>query len=434
MSKNPIWAAVVLLTFGLNPSSASARQREDSTFTVREIMIRGNERTKESVIRREMTVTVGDTLRSGQLERDRDRIYNLGLFNKVDVDFKKEGTEADVTVTVYERWYIFPFPVFGIRYRDPSKLFYGAGITDQNFRGRNEKVFFSFAVGYDSWVSLSYQTPKLTDDDDIFFRAQVSYQHLHNLNVENGEYEQRHFFSGLSLGKRYGLYQTLVGEVAYEVWQVSDLLIGRTASSDGRDAFFSTSLHYTFDDRNLREYATGGNYVFLGITKEGFGKSEVNLMRYAFDMRAYTPVLGDVSAAGRVFGTLTGGGVVPSYRHVYYGYDERLRGYFRQVREAEEITGGNLELRIPLLLPRYYRAEFISIPQFSVLRYGLYFGIFADAGKIWYRTQPFRDVPLYSGYGAGIHFLLPYGLTIRTEYAFNNEGGREFFVDFGASF
>ena len=427
-------AAVIVSMAGLTPWCAFARQGEDSTFTVREIVIRGNERTKEFVIRREMMVREGDTLNVRRLERDKERIYNLGLFNKVDVDFTTEGTQATVAVTVYERWYIFPFPVFGIRYRDPSKLFYGAGITDQNFRGRNEKVFFSFAVGYDRWVSLSYQNPKLTDDDDIFFRGQVSYQHLHNLNVENGEYEQRHTLSGFSLGKRFGLYQTLVGNLSYEVWQISDHQSGRTASSDGRDAFFSTSLHYSFDDRNLREYATEGNFVSLGVDKEGFGESQINLLRYSFDLRGYTPVFDEISAAGRIFGTLTGGGVVPSYRHVYYGYNERLRGYFKEVLEAEEITGGNFELRIPLLLPRYYKAEFIPVPQFNVLRYGLYFGIFADAGKIWYRTQPFENVPLRSGYGAGIHFLLPYGLTIRTEYALNDQGRREFFVDFGASF
>jgi outer membrane protein assembly factor BamA len=96
--------------------------------------------------------------------------------------------------------------------------------------------------------------------------------------------------------------------------------------------------------------------------------------------------------------------------------------------------GVNLELRIAILKPRYVTVSFIQVPEFSVLRYGLYAGIFADGGKVWYRSQSFPGTDWRSGYGAGLHFLLPYSLVVRTEYAFNNMGKGELFVDVEASF
>jgi hemolysin activation/secretion protein len=68
------------------------------------------------------------------------------------------------------------------------------------------------------------------------------------------------------------------------------------------------------------------------------------------------------------------------------------------------------------------------------LRYGIYFSIFADAGTVWYRNQVLNQQPVYSGYGAGFHFLFPYGFTIRTEAAINNRGQAQAYIDFDTSF
>jgi outer membrane protein assembly factor BamA len=414
-------------------SGAWARPGPDSTLTVKDIIIRGNEATKEHVILREMSLKVGDRITGEALERDRDRIYSLQLFNKVLIETIPEGDSATLVVNVFERWYLFPFPIVGFRYRDLNKLYYGAGMVHQNFRGRNEKLYLSFALGYDRWISLTYQNPKLTDDDDIFFRSSISYQHVHNLSVSSGEYQQINFSSNLSLGKRFGLYHTLVGYVNYEVWTVSDAQVGRTVSNSGRDAFISLGGRYTYDSRDIREYPTEGMLLSATALKSGLGESEVNLMYYGYDARGYTLLSDEWSLGARTFGAFTGGGVVPPYRHVFFGYDERVRGYFYDVMEGENIVGGSVELRFPLLSPRFLELD-IPFPQFSVLRYGLYAGFFADAGKIWFRSASFSSAPWLAGWGGGLHFLLPYSLVVRTEYALNDKGLGQFVLDFGVSF
>jgi hypothetical protein len=102
--------------------------------------------------------------------------------------------------------------------------------------------------------------------------------------------------------------------------------------------------------------------------------------------------------------------------------------------EAENRIGMSAELRLPILTPRYLEIEAFGIPQFQKLRYGLYFAIFADAGKLWSRHQVLSEQPWYSGVGAAFQFLLPYGFNIQTGAAFNNLGITEGFIDFDTSF
>jgi len=411
-----------------------AHSATDSVLTVRDVVIEGNLTTKDFVIIREMKLKPGEMITADALDHDQRRIYSLQLFNKVELEVKPEGAEAVVLVRVDERWYLFPFPVFGVRYRDFKKLYYGAGLLHSNFRGRNEKLFFEFALGYDRWVTLFYQNPKLTDDDDIFLGIQARYSEIQSLSVETDVYDQTNLKLGVTHGKRFGLYQSLLGWVNYDLWKISEPSIGRTVSPDGRDAFLSLGASYALDTRDLREYTTQGASLVVFGSKLGLGESPVNFFRYGFDARAFTRMDNNISLGGRMFTNLAGGGAIPKYQRAYFGYNERIRGYFRTALEGEHIVGGNAELRIPLLEPRYYTLPFEFIPQFSTLRYGLYAGVFADAGTVWFRGQRVFDRKWYAGYGAGLHFLLPYSIVLRTEYALNNAGRGEFIVDFGASF
>lgn len=435
MNHFPLHSAGLLLVLAASVTFAAG---EDTTSApnciVRSIVITGNEKTKDFVILREMSIKVGDTLRDAAMLRDQDRIYSLRLFNRVRVGSSVQSDSATVYVDVNERWYWFPFPIIGFRDRDFAKFYYGAGIAHQNFRGRGEKIFASFALGYDQWLSLHYENPKLTDDDDIFLQFSGRYGKYPNLSLLTGTYDQYYYSTSVSLGKRYGLYQTISGTIGYDILQVSSPGAGRTLSSNGRDAYADVGFQYTYDRRNIREYTTQGSLLSVGILKSGFGGSQVNITTMYGDVRQFVAINDEATVGARTFVTYSAGGIVPVYRHVYYGYAERLRGYFRDIWEGENIAGGNAEVRIAILKSRYLRLPSVPIPEFSVLRYGLYLGIFADGGKVWYRDDTFPGKNWRSGYGAGLHFLLPYSLVVRTEYAYNDLGRGQFIVDLGASF
>jgi outer membrane protein assembly factor BamA len=414
--------------------SLQAQMSRDSAVIIRDIQIRGNVTTKEHVILREMSLKIGDTLTQQAKDLDRNNIYNLRLFNKVDITDSVNQEQAIVIVTVSERWYFVPFPVLGMKYRDLSKLYYGAGMMHQNFRGRNEKLFALIYVGYDQLVMMNYQNPKITDDDDIFIGTALTLQKVHNLSVTSEEYMNTNLFLRGTVGKRFGMYQTFSGTFGYELWQVSDPRIVRTSSSSGRDAFLAAALSYRYDTRDNNEYTTNGSLVSAGLSKNGFGESEVNITTANYDLRKFFGFNNGSALGMRTAGSFAWGGIIPSYRHVFFGYDDRIRGYFYKKIEAENKMSASMELRLPILLPRYIEIDWFGIPEFQKLRYGLYFGVFADAGKAWSRNQVVSEQPWYAGYGAGFQFLLPYGFTIRTEMAINNIGDTEYLVDFDTSF
>jgi outer membrane protein assembly factor BamA len=425
---------ILLPLFALCRLVLHAQTVSDSAVIVSDIQIYGNRTTKDYVILREMSLKIGDTLTQAALERDRDNIYNLQLFNKVDVDYAVDQNLATIIVTVSERWYFIPYPIFGMKYRDPSKLYYGAGVMHENFRGRNEKLFANICFGYDRWFMLNYQNPKITDDDDIFAGASLALQRIHNLSSSYGEYENSNIIVSGTLGKRFGIYRSFYATAGYEFWEVNDPLTGRTVSQTGRDRFLVAVMEYRFDTRNNKEYTTNGTLVSASLAKDGFGESEVDLVSVGYDVKKFFGLGGGSSLGMHMSGSFTWGGLIPPYLHAFFGYDDRIRGYFYKVIEAEDKAAASIELRLPILTPRYLELDVIKIPEFQKLRYGLYFGIFADAGKAWYRTDVVARQPWYSGYGAGLQFLLPYGFTIRTEGAINNYGVGEFVLDFDTSF
>jgi outer membrane protein assembly factor BamA len=426
--------AIFILLGGALSSRLAASPGADSSFTVAKIVIEGNETTKDHVILREMSNRVGSPLDTAELEQDQKRIYSLQLFNKVDISYTTDQRAATVVVKVSERWYIFPFPIVGFKYHDIKNVYYGAGLIHQNFRGRNEKVMAAGALGYDPWFNLSYRNPKLTDDD-LFLQLQLGFTHMRNQNVTQGEYDQEILSGYASLGKRFGLFTTLTGVVGYDEWKVNDTQPGRTLSPDGKDHYVVLSGGFLYDKRDLREYPLEGDFVSLSATKYGIGESAVDLFRYQIDVRKYQPLTGDISLCARGFGNFLGGGRSPSYLHAYFGFFDRIRGYYTTVFEGEEQLGGSAELRLEIFKPRYLTVSLPGLPpEFSVWRYGLYAGLFADAGTTWYRTDSFADVPWRAGYGAGLHFLLPYSFVLRTEYAFNQQGRGEFILGFHASF
>jgi outer membrane protein assembly factor BamA len=415
-------------------SVATVAKAADSTLVVRDIEVLGNQTTKEYVITREMLLKPGMPLTQELVDHDRQRIYNLRLFNRVDIEVvPEENNEATVFVVVHERLFFYPFPVLGFKYRDIRNFYYGLGLTHQNLGGRNEKLYFSFALGFDQWVKLEYQDPRLTPDD-LFWGAGAGAARYQNLSPQLGFYYQRGYNAHVSFGKRFGLYRTAEIRFDYEILQVPSEITGGTISPAGRDAFPSVSLQVGHDSRDLSEYATRGYLVKAFFSKSGFSGKGVDFFRYGIDVSGLLPVFDGAALGARAFTSLAGGPAIPPYKYVYFGYGERIRGHFSTVLEGENIAGATAECRIPILSPRYYVFPYAIIPELGVWRYGVFFSLFADVGKTWFNHEGFSGRPWSAGTGASVDLLLPYSIIIRAAYAVGDGGTSEFILDFGTSF
>jgi len=410
----------------------------DSLWSVDSILISGNTHTKDFVILREMTLRPGMPITKALIQYDQDRIYSLRLFNRVIIHVFPTVSpgRAHLIVDVSERWYLFPFPIFGIKDRDWGKLFYGIGILHYNFRGRNEKLYTALVLGYDPSFSVSYRNPFLTEEGTTFLEAGFSLSKVRNksLLAQAGtqNFDERHVAVSSGFGKRFGIEHTLSLRLGFEYVEIDDPLPGRTISASGIDRYPFATLGYSYDTRNLGEYPTDGTLVSCSISKYGIPAKEIDYVRSAIDVRKFIPVATALTLAGRTFADVVAAGPTPSYNHKYFGYAERIRGHFRQVWEGEQILGATVELRYMLLTPRYFMVGELPA-EFSVWRFGVVAAVFADAGTVWFRGAPLAIDRLIKGYGAGLHFLLPYSFVLRTEFALDEIRHGEFILDVGSS-
>lgn len=410
----------------------------DSVFTVGKVILSGNVETKDFVILREMTLHAGDLITRRLIDYDQNRIYSLGLFNQVKIEIvPREDTLAALIVHLVERWYVFPFPIVGIKDRDWSKWYYGFGIVHNNFRGRGEKVYTTVVFGYDPSFRLSYRNPFLNEAGTDFIEIGLGYNKVRNRSVAAQEgidnFDEIHINGALTLGKRFGLVHTAWISTSYESVSIPDVNPPKTISADGKDQYPIFGVGYAYDTRDLREYPNYGSYVRVAITKYGFPGADYDMVRYAGDVRKFIPLLPRLVLGGRAFTDVAAAGPSPSYNHVYFGYGERIRGHFNQVLEGESIIGASTELRYSLFDPIYPRIDFLP-SEFGVWRFGIALTIFGDAGTVWFRKSPLALNLFKRGYGGGINYLLPYSIVIRTEYAWDEVRNGQFIIDVGASF
>ena len=410
----------------------------DSLWSVNSVKFAGNFHTKDFVILREMTLRPGAPITKALLYYDQDRIYSLRLFNKVSLFVVPSDSPglAHILVEVSERWYLFPYPIFGIRDRDWKKIFYGIGLLYYNFRGRNEKLFASFILGYDPSLSLSYRNPFLDQQGTYSLDGGISASRVHNRSIlaQSGteNFQEHHIAVSLAIGKRFGIVHALSLRGGFEYVGIDVPMAGRTLSATGIDRYPTVSIGYSYDTRNLAEYPSEGTFFSGNMTKYGFPGKDIDYVRYAFDVRKFVPLSSSLTIAGRTFVNVVAAGATPSYNHTYFGYGDRIRGHFREVWEGEEVLGVTTELHYTLLPPLYFTIGKLPA-EFSIGRFGIVVALFADAGTVWFRKQPLAINHFIRGYGAGLHFLLPYSIVLRTEYALNERRRGEFIIDVGSS-
>ena len=398
------------------------------------VIVTGNTKTETYVILNEMTLTRGSVATEEAIEYDRNRIYSLGLFTRVDITFDTLGTVKFLSVSVSERWHLIPLLIFGFRDGDVKKPYFGAGFLHNNFRGRNQKLYASLILGYNPSASFSYSDPLLDRERRLTFSTGLSFERIHNLSQQEalayGDYDEQHYNISASLGHRINIYETITAIFGFRVITVSDYRPGRTVSTSGRDAFPLATLTYTRDTRDLAEYATRGSFLNFYATSNGLALAAVGYSRFGVDARKYLELPANFTLAGRLFGTAVAGGEVPPYGRAYFGYAERIRGYFSTVLEGEDQVGGTLELRFALLKPRVIHFTAIPLPpEFVYWRFGLSLTTFADVGTTWFRGQSLTWNSFSSGYGVGLDILLPYSFIVRLQYAWNDYGHGQFILD-----
>jgi outer membrane protein assembly factor BamA len=109
-------------------------------FVVDSIRIIGNDITDADIITRELTFPIGDSISYDEMMYNRERIFSLGIFNRVDLYTEVTDNINILIIDVEESWYIYPLPFAELKDKSWDKFSYGMDIYVKNFRGRNEFI------------------------------------------------------------------------------------------------------------------------------------------------------------------------------------------------------------------------------------------------------------------------------------------------------
>ncbi len=397
---------------------------------IERIELIGNEKTRDYVILRELHFDAGDSLTLKEIFLAQKRILNTFLFNRVIFDLVGDmRTGYVLMITVTERWYFFPLPILYLNDRSWSKVSYGAKLLYYNFLGRNILLNWTAAFGYDPQFKFAYRDLWFGGDLKLLTNFQVFKSSIKSKTLLYERAEDERVGIDWLIGKRFGYYFYLLFQFGYMELKHPQINL----SDNNKDILPNFAVSVQYDNRDLKEYPHRGINASVWWRRVKY-KSPINYTRYGADLRAYIPVTTYTTLALR--GSLNmSDGLIPLYEHTFLGYEERIRGQFHQKHEGENLIIGGIEYRFPIVTIRYFDMEELALPGFEEyyrnLKFGISAGLFYDYGAIWDQDETLSKRHYLYGFGAGLHFHLPYIEIFRLEIGFDKKFNHEYIAEIG---
>lgn len=447
--------------------SARFSKADTSAFrilTVNRILIIGNKVTRNRIISRELSLTSGDTVSISRLTeiliKDKNKVYNLRLFNTVNIRSLDLGEgNIDLLVEVNERWYTFPSPIFEISDRnfnewwenynhDLKRVNYGMRLYQYNFRGRNETLRLSAQFGYTKRYELLYRIPNLDQSQKHGLSFGFDYGEPKNLAyfttdhkldyLETNKTVKKSFGGNISYSYRRSFYETHSFQLEYRDSHVADtvVVLNDNYYSGGSSAirFASISYSFTSDHRDVGAYPLKGYHLDAYVSKNGFGFGDVNQFEANLTYSKFINLGNKTYLSNFSSLYVSSPNSQPYALYSALGYRKQfIRGYEIYVIEGPKFFLNKTTLK-KQIFAREYRFEEMPLEQFRHFPVAIYIKGYADLGYV--ENYPRYDEikinntlsnRLLAGAGAGVDLVLAYDSIIRFEYTFTRENTNGFF-------
>ena len=413
---------------------------ENHKVYINHIAIKGNTRTRENVIRRQLRVFPGDVFNRGRLMRSHREVMMLNFFANVVPDVVPVSEDkVDLEITVEEK------PAgqanANMGYTQSYGMTGGGGLALPNFRGKGQSLNLSFNVGtnYNMGYNLNADRPKyqsasisftdpMVNDTKNLIGGSLFYTFRGRSSMYSAPIDYTMAGSSVTWGRIFkwpddffrGTWSFQIVRKMYEGSQDDlDRYAGGKKTSDGIN--FSQTIRR--DSRDHPEFSTMGSLFSLKSTLSGWIlHGDENFQKHILNLEWYTPTfwkfvlmnsmkIGVVKELPAVKeGTLSfipwndrfimGGNGIP-YGNPLRGYDDNGVG---PLTLSGSPIGGNTMVKFGT----EFRVPFAENP----VVYGL---IFAEMGNVWSSTDMMERLSLpRSGpfdmkrsAGAGIRFFMP---------------------------
>jgi outer membrane protein assembly factor BamA len=462
---------LILFLCGLGiPAEAQEQARAAiGPLRISGIVIEGNKVTKERVVLRELTLQEGDTVDGKELyariERSTQNLRNLSLFNSVTImPLFLSASEVFLTVTVNERWYWWPEPIFRVAdpnfntwwlTRDFRRVNWGAFLNRHNFRGLNETILVKFQFGYTKEFGLRYRIPFVDKRERWGVSIGASYAEQNEVTVGtvgNKRVFARYDDKEVRTERKVDVQGTLRRahdkrhnwRAAYVDATVRDTVRRYTGDyfrgNGTRASYFALGYTFAHDRRDSRVYPLSGRYVEGRVDRYGLGllgtnEPLVTVVQGALEQHWRVHARWSVGASVR--GRTTLEDRVPYYNQEGLGYANYVRGYEYYVIDGQHAAVGKANVLFALMPPREYYLEPVPLEAFRTLYIAIYLNAFADVGRAWDDRRglvnPLANTWLH-GYGLGLDLVSSYDQVLRLEYSRNGLAETGFYLHFSQPF
>jgi outer membrane protein insertion porin family len=345
---------------------------ENSQSYVEQIIIQGNNRTKDKVIRRELLVAPGQIYDSVRADVSKKRLDNLQYFDKVDISPQDTTVpnRKNMIVTVEEKR--TGSVTFGAGFSSVDSLLGFVEITQGNFDLFNYPYFTG--GGEKFRVRLQYGLERQDFEAEFkepwFLEQRLALGYnlfYHNATYLSTYYNERNFGASVSLAKAFGQFWS--GSITYTL-QDFDLYDFASNSSpqllqeQGYRTDSSITLGMAYDTRDSVLLTRHGVHAdFSAEFAGGPLLGQTNIYKFQADAQKYILLPYDmiltVAAATGVADFYNNSTEVPLFDRFFLGGSRSIRGFSNRdigpVDSNNEPLGGNtmfytnLELTFPII-------------------------------------------------------------------------------------
>ncbi|MGR8931086.1 MAG: outer membrane protein assembly factor BamA [Gammaproteobacteria bacterium] len=429
----------VVMTFFVDPGKR---------VYVRRVNFKGNTKTRDEVLRREMRQMESSWAASSKIERSKTRLDRLGYFEEVGVETPPVvGTadQIDVNYSIKER--ASGNLQAGIGYSQLQGIIFNANVSQDNIFGTGKRVDFAFNnSSILTRYNFGYRDPYFTLDG-VSMGYDLGYTKRNAFQANISRYNTDIANAGVNFGIPLNEYDSLGFDFDFKRTRISDTsfssqeVVNFIQKQGNTFLTLSGALGWTHDTMNKKIFATdGGQQRFSALaTVPG---SDLKYFKVAYKHQHYFPLASDFTlrllgevAYGDGYGGTNG---LPFFENYFGGGPGSVRG-FRQNTLGPKDTpqvGNNIA-------PRPFGGStkilgsaelFFPVPFLSDVK-SIRIGTFVDAGTV---SKGWQVNDLRYSAGLSGEWLSPFGaIAVSVAQPFNADPAdnvQNFQFTFGSGF
>ncbi|QWR78730.1 outer membrane protein assembly factor BamA [Candidatus Magnetomonas plexicatena] len=382
---------------------------EGKVYHIGRVEISGNTKTRDKVIRREVTLDEGDLYNSAKLKRSQQNVNNLNFFESVELLPKPEPDNDTVNLDVKVKDKMTGFVNLGGGYSSVDHLIGIVEVTQINLFGSGNSLKVSSQLGgISSLYEVTYKNPWFLDKPLVFTSS------IYRTDRVYSTFSRKATGLTLGLGKRFAEYYT--SGVFYklekvDVYDISDSASQLISDQAGYSTTGSLTPSISRDTRDNYLDPTVGSLNSVYITGAGLLGSN-RFFKTGIESLWFFPFIGQTTFSTRLrYGYATGlfGKPLPVYERFFVGGISTLRGV--AFGDAGPKDSQNQYLGGTSQILNNNEIIFPILPELKIK--GVYF---VDIGTAMDSTVTIRDVKYTTG--LGVRWISPFG-PIRVEYGYN---------------